>query len=510
MENRKREVLAPGGYQKALRRRLNELRARYSQSDIARATKTPVTNVHRYMRVGKIPAEFCSALVESLEVNPAWLLAGEGGALLTDVDDATAKAGSQVLGMVEAMNAVSRVRLGALAGKQQQQTLRELADSVGAYDRMRERMNDIIRPVLEKLLQQYRELSRAMQLERASSLRRSCVQVARFCDDEELLWQLDEQQAAHEHLMGRVEESLRFHHKLFARKLRLGALADSDACSQAGSFVLALRDSGRFAEGQRICKAAIALTIEEGHEWFTFKELRVIDGSFDVELGRLHQGLGEIQEMFGQLEGSQRMFSAILLARALLFAGLSNTLDVLRSADGSRGRSRLLLRHACALENPAELRAVMETGIGPGELQVMPEEYESRRAALLLRALQRPRTDVFDQFEQLVSQTPPPVNSPQLKAVVIAIARAQLARLCRHRGFAQATLAAQAAIEAVPADRTVTLDLRAQHARNVLALAENAQTGPLRQAWQRFIHDHQARGYTFMHAFKETGAAGAR
>jgi len=141
---------------------------------------------------------------------------------------------------------------------------------------------------------------------------------------------------------------------------------------------------------------------------------------------------------------------------------------------------------------------------------VMPEEYESRRAALLLRALERPKAELCDQFENLVAQTPPPVNSPHLKAVVIAIARAQLARLCRHGAFAKSTLAAQAAIEAVPGDRTVTLDLRAQHARNVQALPENAQTRSLRQTWQRFVDDHHSRGYTFLHAFKETGASGAR
>jgi len=501
MENRKREVSTPGAYQKALRARLNELRGRFSQSDIARATKTPVTNVHRYMRVGKIPAEFCSALVEALEVNPAWLLAGEGGALLTDVDDATSKAGSQMLGMVEAMNAVSRVRLGALAGRQQQQTLRELADSVGAYDRVRERMNDITRPVLAQMLERYRELTSSMELERASSMRKAALQIARFCDDDDLLWRLDQQQAEHEHMLGRVDESLRFHLKLFARKLHQGALTDSDACSQAGSFVLALRDSGRFAEGLRICRAAIELTVEEGREWSSFLELRVIAGSLEVELGKLEPGLMEIQQAYVKFAAAQRPFPALLLARAELLAGLSPVADVGKRAHASRGRSRLLLRHACGLEDLAELRETFKTCVGKDEQQVPPDEFESRRAALLLKVLSGKIHDALAHYDSLVDQSPPPVNSPHLKAVVIAVQRAQLARLgASAKIAASAALEAQSAIDAVPKDRTVTLDLRALHARNLLATPHAHPTHGLKLIADQFFKDHIERGYTYMRA----------
>ena len=145
----------------------------------------------------------------------------------------------------------------------------------------------------------------------------------------------------------------------------------------------------------------------------------------------------------------------------------------------------------------------MEAGIGPGELQVMPEEYESRRAALLLRALERPKAELCDQFENLVAQTPPPVNSPHLKAVVIAIARAQLARLCRHANASQSARAAQAALDSVPADRTVTLDLQAQHARNVLAVPRNSETVDWRNHWRGFLRSHIALGYAFMKSFVE-------
>lgn len=62
LENRKVAADARQ-YQREIRRRLNEFRRKFPQSEIARRTHTPLTNVHRYMHEGKIPAEFCTALV---------------------------------------------------------------------------------------------------------------------------------------------------------------------------------------------------------------------------------------------------------------------------------------------------------------------------------------------------------------------------------------------------------------------------------------------------------------
>jgi len=134
-----------------------------------------------------------------------------------------------------------------------------------------------------------------------------------------------------------------------------------------------------------------------------------------------------------------------------------------------------------------------------------PEEYESRRAALLLRALQHTKVNALEQFDNIVAQTPPPVNSPHLKAVVIGVQRAQLARVGAQAAL-EAALGAQHAIDAVPRDRTVTIDLRALHARNVLALPENAATREPKCQAHRFLEEHIARGYTFLNAFAKPAA----
>ncbi|MBV6515634.1 MAG: hypothetical protein HPKKFMNG_01275 [Planctomycetes bacterium] len=493
-ENRKPGGDGPAAYQRAIRARLRELRARFAQSEIARRTRTPLTNVHRYMNTGKIPAEFCAALVEAFEVNPAWLLVGAGGALLTEVDSGAGRVGGELLMMVEAMDAVARVRLGALTGKEQEKALRKLSDALGSYDRLRERINAQTRPVLKHLLDRYSSLCSHMELERAAGLRRACLQAAKFCDDEELLWELDNQQAMHEHLLGRVDAGLAFHLRLFARKLRDGALKDDASCSQAASLALALRDSGRFVEGRRICRAAIELAADEARQGLGFVELCVIGGSFDVELGDLESGLAGIQRAFGLLAAGQRSFASILLLRAELLAGLCSIAEARARSYPSRGRSRVLLRHACLLEDADELRACVEHSIGTAEHQIPPNEYEACRSRLLLTALTRPRPALLRQFETLGRESPPQVNSPHLKSAMLSIHHAQVARLC-GKGAAEAERA-QAQLDVVPRDRTVTIDLYAVQARN-LAATQQRQALAVAQARLR---DWIERGYNALRA----------
>lgn len=500
-QNRKTGTEGPAALQRAIRARLRELRARFAQSEMARRTRTPLTNVHRYMNTGKIPAEFCAALVEAFEVNPAWLLVGAGGALLTEVDSGAARVGGELLMMVEAMDAVARVRLGALTGKEQEKALRQLSDALGSYDRLRERINAQTRPVLRHLLERYSSLCSRMDLERAAGLRRACLQAAKFCDDEELLWELDNQQAMHEHLLGHVDAGLAYHLRLFARKLRDGALKDDASCSQAASLALALRDSGRFVEGRRICRAARELAAEEARDGPGFLELCVIGGSFDVELGDLESGLAGIQRAYGRFAAGQRSFASILLLRAELLAGLCSLTEGRARPYPSRGRSRVLLRHACLLEDAGELRACAEHAIGSAEHQIPSNEYEARRSRLLLTALTKPRQGLLGQFETLGRESPPQVNSPHLRTAMLSVHRAQVARLCgRH---ATVTEQAQADLDAVPRDRTVTIDLYAIQARN---LAATPQRQALATAQGR-LRDWISRGYNALRAIELQPAA---
>ena len=119
----------------AVRGRLNILTENHAQAEIARRTGFPPANVHRFLKGGKIPADFCGAVVREFGINPAWLLTGEGAPRLSDVTEGTMRMAGNVLELVEAMSAVARMRLGSLTGKHHLRVLRELNDALEDHER---------------------------------------------------------------------------------------------------------------------------------------------------------------------------------------------------------------------------------------------------------------------------------------------------------------------------------------------------------------------------------------
>lgn len=492
MENRK--ARKPEAYQAEIRARLNELKGRWGLSEIARRTETPLTNVHRYMHEGKIPSEFLSALVDAFQINPAWLIAGAGGAMLSEVEPATAKLGGNLLELVEAMNAVSRMRLGALAQQSEQKTLRSLGDALDTYERLREKINAQSRPILRELLERMRLHQSRMELQRAGSIRTAAVQVSRFCDDEELVSTLDSLQAMDEHLRGHVDNALNFHFKVLGRKLRDGGLRDPLAVEEAGNFALALRDSGRFVEGWRITEAALHLTREEARGCWQYAELEVIAGSFQVELGQIHAGHGRILRAIQVIPASAGVFAQIMRLRAELIGGWLTLEQGRKSGQPSRATSRLLIRHAALLEDGPELSELARRNIGSGMNHAPVDEYDSQRCVLLAALTGGNTRDGLARFEALVRESPPRVNSSHLREAMIAVHRAQVARLCGRRKE-QATLvqAAEKTLAAVPPDRSTIIEVQATHARNVMACTEPQD--PEHRRHKGWLEQQVASGY---------------
>lgn len=501
MEKRKGESADAADYQKLVRSRLNELRERWGLSEIARRTRTPLTNVHRYMNEGKVPAEFCAALVDAFEVNPAWLLAGAGGALLSDVEPGTAKLGGGLLELVNAMNSVSRLRLGALAGKEQEKGLRQLSEAMDTYERLRDELNKRTRPILAELLQRFAAHNHEMQLDRAAGVRKAALQAARFCDDDRLLMQLDQLQANHDHLCGRVEAGLAFHSRLFARKLHDGALRDSVALDEAGNFVLALRDSARFEEGLRICEAAIRLVTPEMRSHRLFAELEVIAASFEVEMDRVYEGISRIQRWMNLTPPTHRSFPHILLARAEILAGQRSLSELRNSNEPSRGLTRLLMRTAGLVEDMEEVKYHARHSIGDSMLKVPPIEFETRRCQLMASMAGKRPKDPLRAYDEIIAAAPPPVNAPAVREVLIALHRAQLARLAGMKAKArELTLETQAKIEQVPSDRSMTVDMRGTHARNIRECLDDKHRG-LKDSANQWLFGQIAKGYGLLRAF---------
>src|SRR5688500_16600379 len=120
--------------QREIRQRLQSLAARFPQAELARRTGSAPANVHRYLPEGKVPAEFCGALVSEFGVNPTWLFTGQGNMLRSDVSKPVAEMGGDLLELVDTMNAVSRLRLGSIADGSEQKQIRELGDAMRTFD----------------------------------------------------------------------------------------------------------------------------------------------------------------------------------------------------------------------------------------------------------------------------------------------------------------------------------------------------------------------------------------
>ncbi|MBX3460731.1 MAG: hypothetical protein KF696_12350 [Planctomycetes bacterium] len=495
MENRN-ESAKPADYQKAVRKRLTELRDRHGLSKIARRTHTPLTNVHRYMREGKVPAEFCAALVDAFEVNPGWLLTGHGGALLSDVDEGAAKLGGNLLELITAMNAVSRMRVGALAGKEQEKRLRELSDAMDTYERLRERMNQQARPLMRELVHRFATLDSQMQLERAARVRQVAQQVSRFCQDDELLYEFDREQAMHEHLCGRVEAALKFHSRLFSTTLLQGGLSTPRAMDEAANYVLALRDSGRFKEGLRVAEAALHLSTDEVRATRAYHEMVAVAGAFQIELGELRTGLSRIHAAFQAVPAQAREFIAIFKARAEWLADLVSLRELRHQNYPSRGRTRMIMRGASLTDDGELLTEVLKSDVGDGVLQVPANEYETRRAVLIGALLARRKGNHYADYAAMLDECPPPVNSPALRELVAAIHLGQAARLAGKRAEAARQVErTESLLAALPSQLTIPVDLYGLHVRNLRHAgrdAENRLPGLVAQGYtllQRFIED---------------------
>jgi transcriptional regulator with XRE-family HTH domain len=461
--------------------RLAQLAKGRSLSEIAQRTGTSVANVSRYIRGTRIPGEFCSALVRELGVNPSWLLTGEGSPMLSDVADSTRRMAGDVLELVEAMNTVSRTRLGALTGKHHLRVLRDLNDALVRYEELRLRLNKNSAPIMRRLVEDLDSALARHDVDRAHELRKAAEQVERLCDEPELSRRFTAQQAHCEVLDQNTEAAIEFQRRLLRQAVSEGRLLSIDVAENFVRTALLTKDSGHLREALRICESAIALIDEDSANWQPCHAIRFLRGSFLFELGRLFEGIEAMQREVALVQGRRGKASRLTLQRALLMSGVLTLDEAYGYGYDAEPKALNLIEFALWTERPAEIRRALD--YSRGDVDMLPGVLEPVVCAehtLLALAGDPAAADAY------IAALPSYIN----KGGAWALSNA--ATMLRLTGDGQrARKLARQADEMLQGQQPGIM-LLARHYRNVQRLG---MKGEVMQRGREFFAQHQAGGY---------------
>lgn len=326
----------------ALRARIAQLVSEHTQAKVARETESTPSTISRYLAGMKIPAEFCARLVAKLGVNPAWLLSGEGAVYLADVKAATVGHSQSMLELVQAMGAISRAKLGALMGRADRKTLRELSDAMTAFERLQEQLSAKTRGFLREILEQMRTALEGRDYAHAEYLCTVARQAARFCHDEPLHRTLDHYEADLRSSQRKDESALKLQRASIMRYLVVEEPTEL-ALSEIRSHISYLLRTGRLELALKTAKAALVLAEGQRHEpdyVFHVHALRLQEGSLHVLLGRVREGAAMVFAAANQMGPENELYFHTELILCELFLGLRDVPSLLAEHEAKLKQGR--------------------------------------------------------------------------------------------------------------------------------------------------------------------------
>jgi hypothetical protein len=453
----------------ALRSRLARLAEQHSRSEIARRTGTSVANVSRYLQSTRMPAEFCAALVKHMGINPAWLLAGEGTQLLSDITAGTANMAGDLLQLVEAMNAVGQMRMGALTGKHHLRVLRELNDALGTYEKLRVRLNERSAPLFRQLLTDLRRTLDRFETIKAVELLKAADQVARLCDDAALQRELLALKAAYETFHGHAAAAADCQRRLLLYPLVQGGVINKDDVAPAYRLILNLHIMARIEEALRVTEAVLRLLPPEAPAWDDYAMLAFQQGRLKAELGDLVEGVAIMLRHLPVQHDKRQSALRLWVTTHLLRAGMLRPDDVFGFGADLAPKALVVQFWATWTEDVPYIRKALKymEGEQAGHLGEMgrPDFY----LPFLYRALADKDKKAPAEFA---------ANSKKCIEDYAAYPQVFLAQLWRVIGNAKSARkaweAADQAFAAVPPEIHVDLLTRGLHHRNALWLAQKS------------------------------------
>ena len=488
-------------YDEEIRERLRTLVKSRSQSDLARKTNTLVSTVNRYLKSTKIPGEFCTAVIDGLGVNPAWLMTGEGTPFLADVSAGTSEMASNLLELVEAMNQVAKMKLGALTGQHHLKVLRELNDALERYESLRAVLNKRTRSVFQELLESLRKALQDMDMQRATEVRKAALQVSRLCDDPKLNVEFDSLQEFYEHIFGDQIRALELSRKVFVKSLAASDVTmDKDHAALAINLVVSLHRADRCREARRICRATLALYEDVGADWGRYKQLTALHAVLNIELGFMREGLRDLHDTYPVLPDQLKRSFSGKLVESMLLSGLTPLQYAAAIGEDSAAKAIALVRFAALMDDFGKMKDFYKA-YSSKDNRLIPEDGIWEAYARGLIAAEKGETDnVVEDFEAVINAEHGRLAVRPTQEFAYLACAAHLARIAgedkkarKHHEEAQATA------DAFDPQVTPQMMALALHHKNALELypesskAKKAKT--IRNAALKFFKKHHEEGY---------------
>ncbi|NUQ34270.1 MAG: hypothetical protein HUU29_04945 [Planctomycetaceae bacterium] len=462
----------------AIRERLKAALAEVVQAEVARRVNESRTNVSRYMRDRRIPAEFCAAIVAAFDINANWLLTGEGGERKTDSASGTGNVVEQIKALVEAMNTTLKMRYSAVAKRDNLKLLRELHEAVDSYRDAVQRANEFFVPIFAKLSEQCWQAFQAKDLEAVRQLRPTLQFISTLCNDPKLSFEFLQMEGTVEVEFGNEALALDFQRRAFWTRMAQGGSA-GDFHEVANNLALTLMRMRRLRESKSVLALAQGFgdSREPGPQYWTYAFYLAY---IEAELGNLGAAIPEMvraqreQSPFAQKNAVGIPQLMMALAKVLsideLLAALSKASF---ASDFSAGIvvAKAVQALICleSIDQLKEARETLGNKLKKGR-KVEAPLYDLWSAALLSAHTSPSKSLVKDFVESADIQAALASENPSIK-LAPHIAACQLARLTKDTKRAKKEFEnAQDMIDKEDPAVTFPIMLEALHRRNALAL----------------------------------------
>jgi len=490
--------------------------ADHSQAAVARRTGTPQPSLSRYLRDRRIPADFCARLVESLDVNPSWLIAGEGVPYRADLATRASEEVGSLLDLVSGLNAVQKLHIGAIAKRPPRRTLHRLGGEIATFERLRAELGERVRALFEATIAEADRAIGGSRLEEAESLILALERVRVLCPDEGLGARVDELRAFLESERGNLELAVKIRRQVVQRSLLADDLPVATRLNIDHNYVATLFHTFHLAEAHRMSRV-LATLHEERRDLPEYWVLPCSTHIIETELGRLEESLVGLIRVLPRLPELNRSLNRANLVYAQLLAG-AVTLPEAIAAERVRAAglgpmpreasARALARAALIAESEEAFAGIL--AYAGRDLAHSDEKSHvglGRQLELALRAGEGGGERLLAEFRDdpgLAGQLAAPSPRVRFSALVHL---AQLARLAGDRSARGHLEEAERARRLFEPGQLPWIALRALHFRNALALLPARSRAPsatgLRGEAERFFAEHRERGYGLLAAARD-------